>query len=128
MLSFLSSISLLPLLLNACFSLAQSVTDPYDLTFLKKGAAVGDSYASGLGAGQRLDQACSRYDGSYPNMVATQLGFGQRLFGFDFKFLACSGKTIPKIVDEQLSQLSGGQDFILISAVSLTKFSLLKGS
>src|ERR1700760_2612852 len=43
--------------------------DPYDHSWVRKWAAIGDSYASGLGSGIRLDYGCSRYDGGYANLI-----------------------------------------------------------
>ena len=38
--------------------------DAEDLSALKTIATIGDSYAAGIGAGKRMDWACSRYDHS----------------------------------------------------------------
>ena len=93
-------------------ALSQS-TDPGDLSFIKTWAAIGDSYAAGIGAGNRLQYSCSRYDSSYPNLINVQLG--EDTSDIDFTFIACSGAEIPAIT-KQANSLSGGQQMITISA------------
>lgn len=107
--------------------------DPFDLSFYAKGAAIGDSYAflthhesfeadraffsryaAGIGAGNELAWACSRYDGSYANLVAIQLGVEPEKL--DFTFTACSGALVPGVY-KQATRLSSGQEFVLVSAV-----------
>jgi len=68
------------------------------------------SYAAGLGVGWQLDGACSRYDGSYANLVGSFFGKA------DFTYSACSG-TVVAGVNKQARELSSDQDFIIISAV-----------
>ncbi|KZF21133.1 SGNH hydrolase [Xylona heveae TC161] len=89
------------------------------LPFIKTFAAVGDSYSVGIGAGKRLeglgDWYCSRYDHSYPYLIN-----GDGRLGNDkdreFKFLSCSGATIPDITETQLGALEdGSQQVITIS-------------
>lgn len=116
MLSLKASL-LFPFIITFGFGVAQTSDDPYDLTYLKKGAAVGDSYAAGIGAGNEVNWDCSRYDGSYSNLVAAQLGYGPKYEGFDFTYSACSGAVISG-VNDQVNKLSGGQEFIIMSAVS----------
>ena len=93
-------------------TLSQS-TDPNDLSFIKKWAAIGDSYAAGIGAGNRVAYSCSRYDSSYPNLLNVQLG--EDTTDIDFTFIACSGAKIPAITT-QANSLSGDQQMITISA------------
>ncbi|KAF2113969.1 SGNH hydrolase-type esterase domain-containing protein [Lophiotrema nucula] len=93
--------------------IAQEYVDLYDLSFLVKGAAIGDSYAAGIGAGNEVDWSCSRYDGSYPSLVALQLGVDPKVQ--QFTYTACSGAVISGVVD-QAKSLSGGQQYIIISA------------
>ena len=90
-----------------------TTADPDDLTFINKWAAIGDSYAAGIGAGNVLDKSCSRYDSSYPNLVNVQLG--KDTADIDFTFIACSGAKIPAITD-QANSLDEGQQMITISA------------
>lgn len=72
------------------------------------------SYAAGIGAGSRVGWACSRYDGSYANLVALQLGVEQNQL--DFTYTACSGAVVSD-VKKQAEKLSTGQQFIILSAV-----------
>ena len=88
-------------------------SDPDDLSFINKWAAIGDSYAAGIGAGNVVDKSCSRYDGSYANLVNLQLG--KDTTDIDFTYIACSGAKIPAIT-EQANSLDGGQQMITISA------------
>lgn len=93
-------------------SFSQS-SDPDDLSFIKKWAAIGDSYAAGIGAGNVVDKSCSRYDGSYANLLNVQLG--EDTTDIDFTYIACSGAKIPAIT-AQANSLDGGQQMITISA------------
>ncbi|KAH9864717.1 hypothetical protein J1614_010653 [Plenodomus biglobosus] len=95
--------------------------DPYDLSEIKTWAALGDSYASGIGAGQQLGSIladawfCSRWSKAYPYILnqKAELGTGTR----DFQFLACSGYTSNQIKDEQVSKLKdGSQQLITLSS------------
>ncbi len=88
-------------------------SDPDDLSFIKKWAAIGDSYAAGIGAGNVVDKSCSRYDGSYANLVNVQLG--EDTSDIIFTYIACSGAKIPAITT-QATSLDGGQQMITISA------------
>ena len=80
-------------------------SDPDDLSFIKKWAAIGDSYAAGIGAGNVVDKGCSRYDGSYANLVNVQLD--EDTSSIDFTYVACSGAKIPDIT-AQANSLDGG--------------------
>jgi hypothetical protein len=73
-----------------------------------------NSYAAGLGVGWELDYSCSRYDGSYANIV------GKLLAKADFTYSACSGAVVAG-VKKQARELSSDQDFIIISAVNSAK-------
>jgi lysophospholipase L1-like esterase len=78
-------------------------------------ASIGDSYASGLGAGTRLDWSCSRYSSSYPHILHTSL------LGDDaartHQFLACSGSSTSMILVDQIPKLSNDSiDLLTISA------------
>ena len=89
-----------------------NAADPDDLSFIKKWAAIGDSYAAGIGAGNVLDNLCRRHDSAYPNLMNAQLG--ENTTDMDFTFIACSGAEIPAIAD-QANSLSDGQQMITIS-------------
>lgn len=60
---------------------------------------------------------CSRYDGSYSNLVAQQLGVDPK--DLDFTYTACSGAIIQD-VKEQAKALSNGQQYVIVSAVRTT--------
>ncbi|KAH9214784.1 SGNH hydrolase-type esterase domain-containing protein [Leptodontidium sp. 2 PMI_412] len=90
-------------------------TDVTDLTFIRKWAAIGDSYAAGIGAGSKLSDSgsCGRYDNSYPMML-------QRYDQMPdpaptMEFLACSGATTPEVLSKQVSRLGTGYDLITLS-------------
>lgn len=61
------------------------------------------------------DYACSRYDNAYPYLVHTdgRLGDPKKR---DFKFKSCSGAVMKEIHEDQVLQLEGSQDVIMISA------------
>lgn len=94
----------------------------WDLTWIKKLAAVGDSYSAGIGAGNRLGGlndlgawACSRYDHAYPNLVNQMAALGDPK-DRKFQFHSCSGATSEEILKDQLPRIDNGQDAILLSA------------
>jgi hypothetical protein len=73
-----------------------AVTDPSDFSDITQWAALGDSYAAGIGAGNIIDTTCRRYDSSYPAIMNTDERFGDPP---SLTFLACSGKTSPDGTD-----------------------------
>lgn len=107
-------------------SLAKRAGDPADFGWIKKWAAVGDSFTAGIGAGVPLspaqtelrrrgsegtdeDWACSRYDRSYAKVL-------DRAFGdTEFHFVACSGDRTGDIYD-QVRNLDGGLDLVVMTA------------
>ncbi|KAF2761889.1 SGNH hydrolase [Pseudovirgaria hyperparasitica] len=90
----------------------QTQQNANEQSWIKKWAAVGDSYAAGIGAGNRIDYSCSRYDSSYANL----LNSSPRMSGTQtFEFLACSGAKSPD-VEKQVAQLSSGYDMITVSS------------
>lgn len=91
-----------------------------DLSY-KNFAAVGDSYASGLGAGRVLDRTCRRYDHSYANLINTDTTLGdQEHDRRRFEFVACAGAKIPDIVYRQMPQLT--TEFDVVSKALLHMF------
>lgn len=60
---------------------------------------MGDSYATGIGAGRLIhfDQGCFRYDEAYPVVLDGQL----QPHPSRFNFVACSGDKFPTIVEKQ---------------------------
>ncbi|KAH7117370.1 SGNH hydrolase-type esterase domain-containing protein [Dactylonectria macrodidyma] len=113
-------------------SLAKRADDPSDFTWVKRWAAIGDSYTAGIGAGAPLGRAlyeelsitlpngtisghgdwyCARYDRAYPMVI-------DRTFGShvdDFQYIACSGDRTGQIY-QQAQQLKGELDFVTLTA------------
>ncbi|KAJ3467994.1 hypothetical protein MRS44_005558 [Fusarium solani] len=93
--------------------------EPEDLSFIKKIAAVGDSYSAGIGAGSLLlginEIRCRRYDHSYPYLVNQDERLGDP-GGRTFQFESCSGAVVKDIIEKQIPTISNNQDVILISA------------
>ena len=79
-----------------------------DLSSVKTIAAIGDSYSSGIGAGNRIDWSCSRYDLAHPYLVSTD----ERLAGKPFQFLSCSGATSVDVLRGQIPKLTGKVDAV----------------
>ncbi|KAL2862707.1 SGNH/GDSL hydrolase family protein [Aspergillus lucknowensis] len=95
--------------------------DPTDFSWVKRWAAVGDSYTAGIGSGNPLGKGyftigdsnyqCSRYDTSYPMIVNDALGSSVE----DFQFAACSGDRTGNIY-EQINDLDGDLDLVIMTA------------
>ena len=83
--------------------------DPTDLSWVKDFAALGHSYAAGIGAGNVLngdgDAACSRYDSAYPVIMHRMAFPGEPRF----TFLACSGDESTKVKNEVLKLADDSQ-------------------
>ncbi|TDZ68230.1 Lipase 1 [Colletotrichum trifolii] len=90
--------------------------DPYDLSWVRKWAAIGDSYSAGIGSGDHLGDSghCDRYDQSYPAFMQTHELLPQSPPA-QFDFLACSGATTPKVLRDQVPELDSDYDFITVS-------------
>ncbi|UKZ74641.1 hypothetical protein TrVFT333_002311 [Trichoderma virens FT-333] len=91
-----------------------------DLSFIKKIAAVGDSYSAGIGSGSLLARDyhefnCRRYDHSYPWILNEDPRLGDPA-GRNFQFASCSGAVTQDVIDKQIPELDGGQQVILLSA------------
>ena len=90
--------------------------DPGDFSWIKKWAAIGDSFTAGIGSGsiysqRKEDLACSRYGHSYPVLVDRALGPSVSTF----QFLACSGDRSTHIYD-QVDQLENDMDLVMLTA------------
>ncbi|KAK1585590.1 SGNH hydrolase-type esterase domain-containing protein [Colletotrichum navitas] len=101
--------------------------DPKDLSWVKKWAAVGDSYSAGIGSGKLYpgsEEDCSRYDQSYPAYIQSHELMPQNPPAA-FEFLSCSGATAPEVLANQVVGMGTGYDVITVSAggndVGLTK-------
>ncbi|MGW1991565.1 SGNH/GDSL hydrolase family protein [Embleya sp. NPDC001921] len=75
-------------------------------------AALGDSYSSGVGAGDYLADggACKRSANAYPAL------WQQAHAAAEFDFVACSGATTADVRARQLSVLDGDTTLVTISA------------
>jgi lysophospholipase L1-like esterase len=93
--------------------------DPTDFGWIKRWAAVGDSFTAGIGSGSQLggvfhnheDWKCSRYDQSYPMVL-------NRAFGpavTDFQFSACSGDRSGDIY-ERVNAMDGNLNLVIMTA------------
>ncbi|KAK5659398.1 hypothetical protein OQA88_1491 [Cercophora sp. LCS_1] len=96
--------------------------DPSDFSWIKKWAAVGDSYTAGIGSGNPLGNPtlddpentnwyCSRYDTSWPMIVNDALGSSVE----KFHFVACSGDRTGGIY-RQIQNLPGDLDLVMLTA------------
>ena len=89
--------------------------DPFDHSWISEWAALGDSYASGIGAGHRVSWSCSRYDRAYGQLINDDESLGTNPTR-TFHFLACSGATTRDILDGQVNTLPNKQMMITMSA------------
>lgn len=91
--------------------------DPSDFGWVKRWAAIGDSFTAGIGSGNKLgslltaDWKCSRYSYSWVQIVNQALGPSVR----SFQYLACSGDRTPQIYD-QVTKLEGELDLVMMTA------------
>jgi lysophospholipase L1-like esterase len=90
----------LPLLLAATPASAQSAVNY---------VALGDSYASGLGAGSYSGGSCDRSANAYPQLWANANAPAS------FAFVACSGATTSDVINSQLSALSSSTTLVSIT-------------
>jgi lysophospholipase L1-like esterase len=109
---------------NRLFALASFYTglpasplpaDPFDHSWIRKWAAVGDSYASGLGVGPRVDYSCSRYGGGYANLINDDERLGTNP-NRTFQYVPCSGLKSTDILAKQVPLLKDNLDVITVSA------------
>ena len=89
-------------------------SNPFDHTWIQEWAAVGDSYASGVGSGKRIGYWCSLYDAAYPSLINNDESLGNR--NRKFNNLACAGYTASNVKDKAINTLSSNQDIITLSA------------
>ncbi|KAF2116938.1 glycosyl hydrolase family 71-domain-containing protein [Lophiotrema nucula] len=75
----------------------------WDFSWANRYAAIGDSYAAGIGIGALRTESdaydCSRYDGAYPLKVQ------QIVQAKNFLFTACSGDTTVDMISKQIYKL-----------------------
>jgi lysophospholipase L1-like esterase len=96
--------------------------DPTDFSWVKRWAAVGDSFTAGIGSGSPLGNFltdgpddnswyCARYDTSYPMIINDALGGSVE----EFQFVACSGDRTGGIY-KQIQGLEGNLDLVIMTA------------
>ncbi|KAE9977706.1 hypothetical protein EG327_007646 [Venturia inaequalis] len=111
---------------NPSLELRQDSIDLEDQSWVENWAAIGDSYAAGIGSGSRTHFSCSRYNLSYPALMNIDDRLGDNP-NRKFTYWACSGHTIDLITNHrflndprnsgQVNSLGeGSQDVITISA------------
>ncbi|MFE6041520.1 SGNH/GDSL hydrolase family protein [Streptomyces sp. NPDC056452] len=71
--------------------------------------ALGDSYASGTGAGDYSDTACTRSRNAYPQLWADAHAPAS------FTFAACGGAKIPDVLAGQMQHLGTGTTLVSLS-------------
>jgi lysophospholipase L1-like esterase len=71
--------------------------------------ALGDSYASGLGAGNYSGGSCDRSANAYPQLWANAN------HPASFSFVACSGATTTDVINNQISALSGATTLVSVT-------------
>lgn len=71
--------------------------------------ALGDSYSSGLGAGEEQDHACRRTSVAFPVVIAS------RLPGTTLRSVACAGATIPDVLVRQIAALTPETTLVTIT-------------
>lgn len=85
-----------------------AASSPFDHSYIRSWAALGDSFASGIGAGTRLtglgDWFCSRYDSSYPSVINASPSLGDST-GRTFQYYACSGAITTDVTTKQIPSL-----------------------
>ncbi|KAL8759101.1 MAG: hypothetical protein Q9184_003726 [Pyrenodesmia sp. 2 TL-2023] len=89
---------------------------PSYFAWINTWAAIGDSFAAGIGAGSTPKEAdevqCSRYGDAYPAILNDLMEIPQ----VSFKFLACTGATSAEIKDQAKLLDPGSLDLLSISA------------
>jgi lysophospholipase L1-like esterase len=69
--------------------------------------ALGDSYSSGTGVGDYIDDRCLRSELAYPALLAAELGG-------PFEFAACSGATTADVLSDQIGALEPDTDLVTV--------------
>ncbi|KFZ19849.1 hypothetical protein V501_00466 [Pseudogymnoascus sp. VKM F-4519 (FW-2642)] len=96
--------------------ISRDLDEPDDYSWIKKFAAVGDSFTAGIGSGDLYDETdnsydCSRYSYTYP--VIMDHFFGPSID--KFTYTACSGAISMGIFD-QINALDDDQDVVILTA------------
>ncbi|KAJ2907326.1 hypothetical protein MKZ38_003182 [Zalerion maritima] len=90
--------------------------DASDFSWIKRWAAIGDSFSAGIGAGTGLYPSqdayhCSRYNEAYPALLNEFFGSSVE----DFQYTACSGDKSIHIYN-QAKDLEGDLDLVVLTA------------
>ncbi|KAL5346584.1 hypothetical protein ACLOAV_008291 [Pseudogymnoascus australis] len=101
---------------TSSIGIARDLDEPDDYSWIKKFAAVGDSFTAGIGSGDIYDDYdnsydCSRYSYTYP--VIMNKFFGPSID--KFTYTACSGAISMGIFD-QINDLDDDQDLVILTA------------
>ncbi|KFY41182.1 hypothetical protein V495_05035, partial [Pseudogymnoascus sp. VKM F-4514 (FW-929)] len=96
--------------------ITRDLSEPDDYSWIKKFAAVGDSFTAGIGSGDLYSENdnsydCSRYSYTYP--VIMNHFFGPSID--KFTYTACSG-AISTGIFEQINDLDDDQDVVILTA------------
>lgn len=97
--------------------LRDTAQDPRDFSWIKKWAAVGDSFTAGIGSGMIWSQDdnsydCSRYDLSYAAILNNYFGPSVE----NFNYLACSGANSNDIYGQINTLPDSSQDVVVLTA------------
>lgn len=107
---------------SAAAGLRPRDSDPADFGWIKRWAAVGDSFTAGIGSGAPLGNPindepgntnwyCARYDTAYPMIVNEALGSSVE----NFQYKACSGDRTGGIY-KQIQEMEGNLDLVMLTA------------
>lgn len=101
---------------TSSIGIARDLSEPDDYSWIKKFAAVGDSFTAGIGSGDLYSDNdnsydCSRYSYTYP--VIMNHFFGPSID--KFTYTACSGAISTGIFD-QINDLEDDQDLVILTA------------
>lgn len=97
-----SRLTTLALSLTAALGAALMTAAPAQASATDRYVALGDSYASGVGAGSYTSESgsCKRSNNAYPALYATNIRPAS------YKSVACSGATTTSVINTQLSALT----------------------
>lgn len=70
--------------------------------------ALGDSYASGLGAGSYIDDSCKRSSNAYSQLWTNEHAPS------DFQFVACSGAVTSDVLANQVGSLTADTELVTV--------------
>lgn len=100
--------SSLIVLVTICNLIVPATTSNFTI---EKFAAIGDSYAAGVGNGERVGRRCGRYNQAYGYLVNENLKWKNETDN-NFTFLACVGDTADMMIKTQLPKLDQNIDAV----------------